>query len=81
MNYRTAQANWTPTDWSAFCKQALTDANKGYRRQLLSEATDDDLAAMYGDLLRRRESKDRERDDIEDQLRDIDREFALRRKT
>lgn len=81
MHFRTARANWTPTDWGKFCRRALVDANTEYRRQLLRQATPEDLSAMYRDLMQRRDAKERERDAIEEQLSDIDREFALRRAT
>jgi len=73
-SYRTARANWTPTNWAAFCKQTVADANLEYRRQLLSKATDEDLDAMRRELMKQRES-------IEAQLRDLDRERVLRTAT
>ena len=78
MSSRTARANWAPIDWGAFCKQALTDANRQYRRQLLSQATSEDLSAMYRELMQKRNAGD---ETVEDQLCDIDREFALRTAT
>lgn len=81
MNYRTARANWTPIDWPSFCRQALNDANKQYRRELLARATAQDLSEMYSALMERRNSNANERTDIEDQLRDIDRERILRTAT
>lgn len=78
MNYRNARANWTPTNWGAFCKQTLVDANQDYRRQLLSQATDEDLSAMYRALMKRLNAGDQT---VDNQLSDIDREFALRTAT
>ena len=79
MNYRTARANWTPTNWAAFCKQTLVDANQEYRRQLLSQATDEDLTAMYRELMKKRSTaSEQDMPRIENQLRDLDRERVLR---
>lgn len=76
MNYRIARANWTPTNWSAFCGQTVKDANRDYRRQLLSQASNEELRETYRALLAKRNEPG-----IEDQLRDIDRERALRTAT
>jgi hypothetical protein len=76
-HYRTARANWRPTNWDAFCKQTVADANRDYRRQLLTQASGEELTAMYRELMKRRATGH----DVEDQLCDIDREFALRTAT
>lgn len=81
MHYRTARATWTPIDWPAFCRKALDDANQAYRQQLLSQATDSDLADMHRELMSKRAENRAQADAIEAQLRDIDRERVLRTAT
>jgi len=65
---RQAQANWSPIDWGNFCKQALTDANREYRAQLVREGTLDDLDVLVADLNERLRRNVSEYTEINEQL-------------
>lgn len=65
---RRAQDAHTPTDWGAFCKQALDDASCAYRAQLVREGTLDDLDVLIADLNARLSRNVHEYTEINEQL-------------